>query len=400
MNDGAKSCYVELSQRALSSDMVTSKPFVVFVYPLVWAPLKPNFAMAFELLSSRFRGLVCLSSAEVHRGTPVGGFQMHASRNTGGTVSWVRRFVVQAVTPILQSRTEKISVVQAYDPYACGLAACLVARATGARLIVEMNGDHHERVSPRWSIKAPLMRMVMEGVLARADAIRVLNRSQERYARAVYPAARVYRFPDFVSYSTFANALARDDRYLLFVGYPFHLKGLDILIAAFQAVRDEFPDVSLRVMGHASAAELSHYRRLANGDERVVFVPPGWVEDVVREMSACTALVNPSRTEAMGRVHLEAMATGKPVIASRTNGAIDVVAEGVTGLLFDIDDVDGLAAAIRRILCNPDEASRMGANGRVAAAQLFTEEWYVANVGAMIDDVIRPAAAREYAPGR
>jgi len=90
----------------------------------------------------------------------------------------------------------------------------------------------------------------------------------------------------------------------------------------------------------------------------------------------------------MGRVHIEAMACGKPIVASRTNGALVCVEDGQTGLLCEIDNIEDLAAKLDELLSNPNRASRMGQAGKIRMQEKFSEKAYVANLRSMLEEVI------------
>jgi glycosyltransferase involved in cell wall biosynthesis len=98
----------------------------------------------------------------------------------------------------------------------------------------------------------------------------------------------------------------------------------------------------------------------ANG--RVKFL--GWRDDIDEIMPIFDIFVLPSLNEGMGRVLVEAMAAGKPVIASRAGGIPDLVKHEKTGLLVPPGDVPALADAILRLVNDPDERRRMGETGR------------------------------------
>ena len=82
-------------------------------------------------------------------------------------------------------------------------------------------------------------------------------------------------------------------------------------------------------------------------------------------------LVNPSFYEGMPNVVLEAMASGLPVIASKVPGNDALVVDGETGFLFDLQEPDGLLAALRR-MDDVDLRRRMGVNGRARAMAEFS----------------------------
>jgi glycosyltransferase involved in cell wall biosynthesis len=81
-------------------------------------------------------------------------------------------------------------------------------------------------------------------------------------------------------------------------------------------------------------------------------------------LSACDLLALPSRVDSFGIVLLEAWLHGKPVIGAAAGGIPDLVREGETGLLVPFGDAHALAAAIARLINDPDFANRLGSAGR------------------------------------
>jgi glycosyltransferase involved in cell wall biosynthesis len=146
------------------------------------------------------------------------------------------------------------------------------------------------------------------------------------------------------------------DGYLLFVGSLTHQKGIRTLLDAYAGLTgapplvligytmpdtpETFPDNVVVLKNWPHAAVMTAWRHSLAG-----IVPSIWPD--------------PCPTVAM-----EAMAVGKPVIASRIGGLPDIVADGETGILVPPGDVDALRAALARLIDDPDLAARMGAAGR------------------------------------
>ena len=86
-----------------------------------------------------------------------------------------------------------------------------------------------------------------------------------------------------------------------------------------------------------------------------------------------------SITEGLGTSLLDAMAAGKPIVATRTGGIPEVVADGETGILVAPRDHDAMAEAIVRLLKDDDLRRRMGDAGRARARSLFSAERMVQN---------------------
>jgi glycosyltransferase involved in cell wall biosynthesis len=93
--------------------------------------------------------------------------------------------------------------------------------------------------------------------------------------------------------------------------------------------------------------------------------------------------------EPFGIPVIEAMAAGLPVVATRAGALPEVVVDGETGILVDRGDTQGLAAAIRKLLSDPQLRARMGNAGRERVQRLFTWERSVARLEELYDGILR-----------
>jgi len=164
-------------------------------------------------------------------------------------------------------------------------------------------------------------------------------------------------------------------RYVIFVGRITRQKGLPVLLRA-AAMLD--PDAQLVVCaGQPDTPELlAEVTDLVAGldrGHRVVWIPKMLAKrEVIQLLTHATVFACPSLYEPLGIVNLEAMACGTAVVASRTGGIPEVVADGVTGLLVPPDDVDALAAALNELIRDPARAEAMGQAGRERAVTEFS----------------------------
>jgi glycosyltransferase involved in cell wall biosynthesis len=104
----------------------------------------------------------------------------------------------------------------------------------------------------------------------------------------------------------------------------------------------------------------------------------------------CAAMVLPSRSEAMGRVLLEAAAAGKPRIGAAVNGIPSVIEDGVDGLLFPKNDVDALAERLTRVMSSPDLRRRLGAAARARAVREYSGDRFVELFGDLARATCQP----------
>jgi glycosyltransferase involved in cell wall biosynthesis len=145
------------------------------------------------------------------------------------------------------------------------------------------------------------------------------------------------------------------------VGRLAKIKRYQDLIAAVALLPR--PDAVCLIVGDGpEAPALTAAARTSGVEDRVRFL--GWREDVARIVSSLDVFVLPSANEGMGRVLVEAMAAGVPVVATRVGGIPSIVADGECGLLVEPGDVAGLAGAVGKLLADRPLAVRMGEAGR------------------------------------
>lgn len=176
-------------------------------------------------------------------------------------------------------------------------------------------------------------------------------------------------------------------RRVVYAGRLVASKGVDTLIRAARRL----PDAQFAICGEGW--QEPKLRRLAERlgvAERIDF--KGWLapEELARELAEASVVAIPSVwPEPFGLVGIEALAAGRPVVASATGGIEDWLDDGVSGLLFEAGDADSLADRLAELLADPARQARMGEAGRRAVAERFTAQRHVA---ALLDAY---AAARD-----
>ena len=141
-------------------------------------------------------------------------------------------------------------------------------------------------------------------------------------------------------------------------------------MAALQRPADRFPELQLYVVGDGPLrSQLEREARDLAIDARVCFA--GIDSEVSPWLSSTDVFVLPSRSEGMGRVLQEAMASGVAVVASRVGGIPELVQDGVTGLLVDPDDPTALAQAIGALLDDDARRRQLADAGRRFVAHSY-----------------------------
>ena len=172
--------------------------------------------------------------------------------------------------------------------------------------------------------------------------------------------------------------------YILFIGHPWYLKGVDILIKAFKKISSTFPNYKLKIIGWCPNGR-DFFENLAKPNSNIELLAPLVFKDVPKVMADYSMFVLPSRTEAMGRVLIEAMACKKPVIASNVDGIPNIVKNNFNGLLFESENVDDLTDKIHMVLGDKNLADKLSTNAYKYLLENFTEEHYVGNFKNMLD---------------
>ncbi len=173
--------------------------------------------------------------------------------------------------------------------------------------------------------------------------------------------------------------LAHGDAATVLVGTVGHLapiKGHDVFVRAAALISARRPEVRFVIVGEDKSPQLDHRKFL----ERLVaelslsesVAMPGWTDDIPGMLSSLTLFVSAARSEPFGLSIVEAMAAGLPIVATASEGALEIIQDGISGKLVPIDDPESLAEAIVDLLGDPFERSRLGRNALQAARQRYS----------------------------
>ncbi|MET7289215.1 glycogen synthase [Streptomyces sp. NPDC005573] len=249
-----------------------------------------------------------------------------------------------------------------------------------------------------------------------SDAVIAVSGAMREDVLACYPAldpARVhvvhngidtvlYR-PDHRTDALVRHGIDPARPYVLFVGRITRQKGVPHLL---RAVREIDPGAQVVLCaGAPDTPEIDgEFRTLFRELDRVrsgVFWIPQMLPrtEVIQLLTRAAVFVCPSVYEPLGIVNLEAMACGTPVVASRVGGIPEVVEDGRTGLLVDLDEdpgvfESGLARALDTVLADPAGAGRMGEAGRVRAVEEFGWDTVARRTALLYGEVLKQAQAR------
>jgi glycosyltransferase involved in cell wall biosynthesis len=254
------------------------------------------------------------------------------------------------LAPHLRRLRGKFDVVLGAYLFPDAWAAARLAELLGIPHVVKVHGTDVHVVSG-WRTVQPFIR----SALSKASGVVAVSRPQiERLLRLGAPPTRTWLVRNGVDRAVFAPrdrrqarlelGLPPSDKTVLFVGRLVREKGLVELTRAVEAL----DGVHLVVLGDGPMRP--ELQAAADRFGRVHMLGEVPLETVARAMSAADVVVLPSWGEGTPNVVLEALASGRPVVATRVGGIPDVVRDGVTGVLVSPRDADALAIGLRSAL--------------------------------------------------
>jgi glycosyltransferase involved in cell wall biosynthesis len=177
------------------------------------------------------------------------------------------------------------------------------------------------------------------------------------------------------------------EMYVLLVGAPWRVKGVDVLIEAFLRLAPDFPDVKLKILGHHP--DIALLEAMSQGSQQIEFLKARPNSEVLEIISKAAIFALPSRSEGVPRVILEAMAAGVPVIGSSVGGIPTIVRDGENGFLVPSEDVSALVDRLRQLLSDAELRNSMGNRGYEMAHAEFSEMAYTNRFAEMVEQTTK-----------
>lgn len=320
-----------------------------------------------------------------------------AQRVPGASLRKIVRFVRTGTR--LSQMHGRYDLVFCYGALSTGLAGWLLSRRLRVPLVLDFPGHpfkgivHGEgRFKP---MRVWLAKRIARFLSPRAKQIKLLYSSQldELHLPSVPPVTVGH---DFTPVSKVPYSPDAELPEILLLGYPWHLKGVDILIEAFHLIADKHPEVRLRIIGHCP--DRTPFERLAAGHPRISLEKAVPSHIAHEALSRCRVYVSASRTEAFARVLLEAGAAGRAVVASRVDGTPFLIQDGVNGLLFESENVADLARKLDRLLSDASLRRTLGENGRRIVMEKYSEKEYARKMITMFYQVLGREPPAEFSP--
>lgn len=377
----------------MTDNLNSSEPHVLCLLPGL-VPVDPT-NNEFSWLSKKMTGHVLIVdwSKKSDKPEPLGRFgHTRLASQLPFPIKIVRNLYFYVSKGLALHRKTRFDAIVAYGPYTTATAGFLIRLFTGVPLIVDFPANPitpymYSRETPTFEERLKLVASrIMSGFVARsANHVRLLFPSQLREV-AKLPRERISAFPYFTASSRTPATKAPSERYALILGGPWYRKGADLAIQAFQLIKDEFPDLCLKIVGYCYEKE--YFEELARVSDRIELSRPLPHAEALALVHGCAVFLCPSRAEGMPRVLIEAMAAKRPIVAAAVDGAPYYLEHGREALICRPDDSWDLAAKTRTVLNDPDGSAAMGLRAKEHAGRLLSEDCYVDYFRDMVDSTL------------
>jgi glycosyltransferase involved in cell wall biosynthesis len=292
-------------------------------------------------------------------------------------------------------RRRQIEIVHAHMARDYPLSAFATRRNHGARLILtrhvmfrlsRMHAVTLSNAARVIAVSGAVARRLLEQGLFAPDKIAVVKNGidVERFEKARLS----FQHPDFCRRMRLpANSLLVGT-----VGELTKLKGQEVFLRAAALVRERFANVHFVVAGQDTSRSQEHLTSLRKSikelDLEDCVYQFGWLDDIAQLYCGLDVFVSASQSESFGLAMVEAMASGTPVVATTTDGAREIIEDGVTGLLVAIGDIASLAKAVIELLEDGERRQRLAITAQARARERFSLERMVSETERVYRDAL------------
>ena len=260
-------------------------------------------------------------------------------------------------------RAHRIEIVHAHAARDYHLAALAVRLAAHGRLVLTRHA-----LFPLRGINKHLLGSASR-VIAVSHAVAGSLRQN-----GVIESSKITVIHNGIETDRFEKSVKGDELVIGTVGHLAPIKGQDVFVRAAAIVWAQRRDVRFVIIGEDKSPHMNYRRSLEKLIAKlgVTVDMPGWQDDVPAFLTSLALFVSAARSEPFGLAIVEAMAAGLPVIATASEGALEIIEDGHNGKLVPTSNPESLARVINDLLDNPHERSRLGCNAQIAARERFS----------------------------
>ena len=373
-----------------------SKPFVLFIEPGSKRYIEDTYKSRCNLLSKYFSGEIITFGAvgeyyfNEFKVNVFSGWVQYKFKNYFAPLYklWVYlKYIIYARKVIVERKNNarKVDLIVTYDPLVTGLMGFIISRVFHIPLVVEVNGDYthwanYAHISSEFRQKLKRKTAItLEGfVLKHAHGIQLLYKNQIDFFQNKLNNQVVRVFTYYLNIENFRNRGER--KAVTIIGFPFHVKGIDIAIEAFNRVASDFPDWHLEILGWFPQNEARLIKSLISNNKQIIRLNVIPRETMPEYIGKIGIVLCASRTEGFPRVLVEAMVSAKPCIASSVGGIPEVLENQVNGLIFEPENIAQLAECLANLMGKPALRQKLAKNAAEFASQNFTDDIHLNNI--------------------
>ena len=235
---------------------------------------------------------------------------------------------------------------------------------------------HASGGKPWYSFGTPIGKLILKRWFQKLDGKIAVSQSAKEYVNKHFPDDYTI-IPNGIATGHFSTDTPPIEEFIdgklniLFVGRLEKRKGLDYLLEAYKKIKPQIPDSRLIVVGPGIRLRKKYERRVRRDNlQDVVFIGYAPYRDLPRYYKTADIVCCPATGwESFGIVLLEAMAVGKPIVASDIQGYASVVTHGADGLLVPPKNAEKLAQALISLMTDESLRQQMGDKGRLKALE-------------------------------
>lgn len=236
-----------------------------------------------------------------------------------------------------------------------------------------------------YNLKCPLIKQIEN--LHKSDKVIFISEFIKQYYFKNELSNGVVIYNGVVKQKQITNHFHRE-QFLMFCGAINELKRVNDVILGFSNISNQYPDYKLFIAGSGSQKYLTSLKEKTVSlgiSEKVVFT--GFVNNTLIMMTKAFALIMPSYAEPMGRVTIEAMSQGCPVIGFDGGATSELIINNKSGFLYKT--IDEMSLAIIRIIEDEEVRAKMILNAIHEVKNKFTEETFASNVLAVYKQLLK-----------
>jgi len=271
---------------------------------------------------------------------------------------------------------EKFDIIHLHEPFMPMLCTAVLRFSNTANV----GTFHAVHGKPGYNFGRPISTIMLRRRVHKLDGKTAVSKPAMEFARKHVPGYYTI-IPNGVDLDHFSPNVSPIDEFcdgkvnILFVGRLEKRKGVSYLLKAYKRVKQEISNSRLIIVGPGTRLRGKYERQVKrSGLKDVVFVGYVSYDELPRYYETADIFCAPAiGWESFGIILLEAMAMGKPIVASNIDGYASLVTHGVEGLLVPPKDEEMLAQALITLMANESLRQEMGARGRVKAADYSWE---------------------------